>query len=759
MPFSHDGPERLSLPGASAGRLFFAQVREDPGLEIAAFQPNPADTLVVVASGGCTALSLLAAGAGHVLAVDRNLAQNNLVELKALALIVLPYHAGLAFLGARPASRLSRAASYRGLRGHLTLAARQYWDENPGAIERGVIRSGVSERFLGLIMRAVTAFVHTRARQRRLLDCGTPAAQREFYEREWNTWRWRALFRVLVNRWMFSRTYDATFFRHVDNPSFAAHFLRLAEHSLTEVPVATNYFLHQMLTGYYPTSESSDDLPPYLSRGGVASLRRQASRLTIVDGSYVDLLKRMPNESVTGFALSNICEWMPPQEVEELFGEIYRTAAPGAVLVFRNFVGWTEVPARWRESVVEDRARGEGLIAKDRSMVQCRMAVCRIEKRHGLAMRAVHRPFRIREALDGDNGELIDLSLACPMQGDIGLCVDRSPDFFALNRLEGDRWKLAVADREGEVIGCIAVAERNVYVNGRPRRVAYVGDLKVHPAHRNHSVADALIRYAIEECERIGGPSVPLYCSVLAGNRAAERRAPGVRDMPRFDRFATIDATAVSLLWRKAAPRMPDLTVKTATKADLEQMVALWARVASARQLAPVHDAASLQRWIEQSPGLGWSSYRLAFDRAGRLLGCAGFWDQSSFKHMLVTRYSRRLAVVRSVYNVLAPLVGGARLPPAGGVMRYLTAVNVCVPPDRADVLQAILVAAYNEFRAQEYAFFTIGLDITDPLRVALKGFVRQPTLVNAYITNPAGRYREPALDDRRPLHFEIALV
>ena len=37
-----------------------------------------------VSSGGCTALSLLAAGAGRVHAVDLNTTQNHVVELKAV---------------------------------------------------------------------------------------------------------------------------------------------------------------------------------------------------------------------------------------------------------------------------------------------------------------------------------------------------------------------------------------------------------------------------------------------------------------------------------------------------------------------------------------------------------------------------------------------------------------------------------------------------------------------------------------------------
>jgi hypothetical protein len=80
----------IRLPSASADRLFFAQVREDPLLEIDALVPAPDSTIVVVSSGGCTALSLVACGAGRVISVDSNSTQNHLVELKAQACLL--YH-------------------------------------------------------------------------------------------------------------------------------------------------------------------------------------------------------------------------------------------------------------------------------------------------------------------------------------------------------------------------------------------------------------------------------------------------------------------------------------------------------------------------------------------------------------------------------------------------------------------------------------------------------------------------------------------
>jgi S-adenosylmethionine-diacylglycerol 3-amino-3-carboxypropyl transferase len=119
-------------------------------------------------------------------------------------------------------------------------------------------------------------------------------------------------------------------------------------------------------------------VPPYLSEEGCATVGTSRERLTLVDGSVTDHLRTLPDGSVTGFAISNICEWLAPRDVDALFAEIVRTAVPNARLCFRNFVGWTEVPPRFREMITEERARGEEMMRRDRSVVQRRFACCRI---------------------------------------------------------------------------------------------------------------------------------------------------------------------------------------------------------------------------------------------------------------------------------------------------------------------------------------------------------------------------------------------
>lgn len=377
-----EAPARISrrtVRSARTDRLYFAQVREDPLLEIDALHPAENDTIVVVGSGGCTALSLLAAGAGHVVAVDMNMTQNHMLELKAVACDTLDSARLLGFLGGAPMRSNVRLRIYAELRALLTPAAAAYWDGNAASIADGVLNAGVSERFIDLIVRAVKILIHNRARIDRLLACETLAEQRTFFHAEWNSRRWKMLFRVLMNRRVFKRTYDPGFFENVENPSFATHFRRLFEHALCEIPVRSNYFLHYMLQGRYPVSHR-DGVPPYLDPWLRTTLRAGLNSLELVDGGYTDYLEFRDDSSVDSFALSNICEWLSAEQTLSLFREVIRVAKPGARVCFRNFVGHTEVPPQIRHVVVEDAPAGLAAIRRDRSCVQSRIAICRVEK-------------------------------------------------------------------------------------------------------------------------------------------------------------------------------------------------------------------------------------------------------------------------------------------------------------------------------------------------------------------------------------------
>jgi S-adenosylmethionine-diacylglycerol 3-amino-3-carboxypropyl transferase len=379
IPERVDRLDRTVLAGARVDRLFFAQVREDPLLEIEALGPLHGARVVVVSSGGCTALSLLARGAGEITAVDLNSTQNHLVELKAAALRRLTMPEIMSFFGLARGTPERRSRTYWTIRPFLTDDAADFWDNHQRLLGRGALTCGVTEQFIAVVARVIRTFIHGPRSIERLLSLGTLEEQRDFFERRWNARRWKALFPLLINRWTFNRTFDPGFFRSVDNPSFAAHFRGLVEHALCEIPVRSNYFLHQMLRGTYPT-RAPNGVPPYLERTHREVLRANLGSLKLVDGGYAEYLATCPDSSIDAMAISNICEWLDASGIDELFEQIVRTAKPGARLCFRNFVGHTEVPERFRSVVIEDVAAGRDAIRRDRSCLQARIAICRIEK-------------------------------------------------------------------------------------------------------------------------------------------------------------------------------------------------------------------------------------------------------------------------------------------------------------------------------------------------------------------------------------------
>jgi hypothetical protein len=365
--------------------------------------------------------------------------------------------------------------------------------------------------------------------------------------------------------------------------------------------------------------------------------------------------------------------------------------------------------------------------------------------------------FAIRDAAPADNQQLIALAAACSMAGDISLRIDRGPDFFALNRLEGQRWRVGIAERAGMIVGCVAISERLAFVNGRERRTGYVGDLKVHPAHRDTRIADELSRYAERVCELLP-PTAPVMITVLAGNRAMERRLPGPRGVPVLRRIGTIRTHSIPILWRRRVNNPGSMSVVSARWTDIDEMAALWSRVAPLRQLAPVLSATAMADWILAAPGLDISSYRLARSSSGELLGFLAVWDQRVFKQLNVVAYSSRMKAARWAFNLLAPIVGGERMPRTGSPLNCVSIAHICVPADKPQVLRALVTSAYNELRHSGCSFMNLGLDRRDPLSPAMTGLLAQPTDVNAYIVATRSGVVPERLDER-PLHNEIALV
>jgi S-adenosylmethionine-diacylglycerol 3-amino-3-carboxypropyl transferase len=114
-------------------------------------------------------------------------------------------------------------------------------------------------------------------------------------------------------------------------------------------------------------------LPPYLQRENHAALRARSGRISIDNVSVTELLAAKPAGSVDHVALLDAQDWMSDAQLDALWREITRTAAPGTRVIFRTAAAENLLPgrvdaallARWDYREAESRV----LHARDRSSI------------------------------------------------------------------------------------------------------------------------------------------------------------------------------------------------------------------------------------------------------------------------------------------------------------------------------------------------------------------------------------------------------
>jgi Acetyltransferase (GNAT) domain len=335
------------------------------------------------------------------------------------------------------------------------------------------------------------------------------------------------------------------------------------------------------------------------------------------------------------------------------------------------------------------------------------------------------------------------------MEGSIGLCTERDPNFFALTELQGDPTYVAVAeDGDGRIVGCASLAFRRVYVDGREMPCLYAGDLKVAPGARGSAVVHRLHELLAEAVRDL--PVDLGYTSILVGNSAAEALAGSRRGMPLYRPLGRVRVCA---LVGAALGRGDANGVATATHDDLPELVALLNRFNVGHNFAPVWTESELARAVE-APGLTLDRFHIVRE-GGRIVGTLAAWDQSAFQRTRVLAYPRSVALYRALHNLAALVRGEPRLARAGDVLRQLSVTHIAVEESRPAVLRRLLTSAWHQ--SGERFVLTFGLAEGHALLEGLAGFrVRSfPTVVYA-LTRPGSSWAGHDFNGR-PLFHEIS--
>jgi S-adenosylmethionine-diacylglycerol 3-amino-3-carboxypropyl transferase len=302
--------------------LKFAVVREDPVIEARVTAQTGARAVLLVASGGCTALTLAHQFPGlHVAAFDFNPFQLEHIRKKAEA----------AARGDVEALNVGRASV------------------------DGLNQCGEFEGLFRVLKAALDEFVIPASERSAYFDPATPDERRAALVQGWTGSRyWSAAFAIAFNdpllHAMFGR--DAT--QHAEPGSYPRYFQRVFTRGLDRPDGWCNPFLQHVLVGAYRT----DDAPAYVNARGVPALE-------LVQGSLPDV----PDlERFQVYSLSNIFDWSDDSLVKTWAGLLTRHARPGAAVIIRQLNNDRDVRRQFEPAFAFDDRLGAELLAADRSL-------------------------------------------------------------------------------------------------------------------------------------------------------------------------------------------------------------------------------------------------------------------------------------------------------------------------------------------------------------------------------------------------------
>jgi S-adenosylmethionine-diacylglycerol 3-amino-3-carboxypropyl transferase len=318
---------------AAALPVAFAQVREDPLLDLWVVEQLGRDARVaLVASGGCTAALLAtASNVAWLHLVDSNPAQLALSRLKLRLLQTSTPADRLALLGhasmpaaerqARLGAELSAVSLPPDVLGPVAFVA-GVGPDHAGRYEClfAELRRGLDDQACAL--EAVLRLTAPAEQERRLAPA-TPLGR-----------RLDAALDTVMALPNLVRLFGEEATKNPAEP-FARHFARRLRHVLATLPADCNPYLWQMLRGRYPPGS----VAPWLTAPAPARL----PQVTWAVSFMTDALAAAP-ASFDFVHLSNILDWLAPEKAQATLELALRSLRPGGWTLIRQLNSTLDMP-------------------------------------------------------------------------------------------------------------------------------------------------------------------------------------------------------------------------------------------------------------------------------------------------------------------------------------------------------------------------------------------------------------------------------
>jgi S-adenosylmethionine-diacylglycerol 3-amino-3-carboxypropyl transferase len=326
--------------------LVYAQIWEDPCVDMDALGLREDDDIIAIASGGCNVMSYLSRPINSITAIDLNAHHIALNELKKACFTHFPTHDYTLDFFARPDHQQNILHYDMFIAPYLSAPVRAYWERKNIWGKRNIERfahnfyhHGLLGHFIG-IAHKLSALYGVKLSD--MVACTTLEEQKLFFEQKLKPIFHSRLFKLIVNHraslyglGIPPAQYASLLGEGEDKGGMAYVLEKRVERLACQFPLATNYFAWQAFARHYDVN-SPAALPPYLQKEHFDTITAQTTKLSIIQANLIDHLEHTRPHSLSCYVLLDAQDWMNDETLNRLWRAIMLTARPGARVIFRT---------------------------------------------------------------------------------------------------------------------------------------------------------------------------------------------------------------------------------------------------------------------------------------------------------------------------------------------------------------------------------------------------------------------------------------
>ena len=307
-----------------------------------------------------------------------------------------------------------------------------------------------------------------------------------------------------------------------------------------------------------------------------------------------------------------------------------------------------------------------------------------------------------RVATKHDNLKLIQLAGTSAMAGDIGLRIDRQPDFFSLLKMRGDT-KIFVAEHNEVIIGAICVSHQKVYVGGEVFPLQYIGDFKVAEQFRNQGIGLTLCNTVADYI--ISQNSDLTFLNVSKGNTKPLRFFKNRTNIPDFDNIGIFKI--YQIIGKKMKPSIHEYSIEEAILN--EEVLHFFNSHYSNYELGTVLTKEKFDN----------TTIFIIRDRE-KIIAAMTLIDTMPLKQNVITALSWKMKGVLKIINAYSSIAGLSPMPVLNEPVKMLYIKYMAVDANSSQLVKPLINFARNIAFEKSYSYVSIGLHEKDKFNDSL---------------------------------------